>query len=418
LNIFYIGVLQSRIAVVLTYKIMLVTMKKLILLTLSGYLMLAGCNRPNLAPCKVNSDGAIVFKPGNLEAVIEDNPALEVEKVKLESTQKQHLIGSIGKTIYRNNKFYILDHIVAKALYVFNRNGSFDIKIRKRGRGPGEYSECWDFDVDEQGNIYIMDINQGKIIQYDATGKFIKEHAFGFWTYQFCRVTTDTFSFYQMRRWNSVKELAFDLLYWTTNQQMPEYYFPYQYRKENPIMSKLFYYQRSGNNVLFSRNYNDTVYSIEPGGTKVKYIFDFGREAPSQEIINIEPQKDRLIKLFNGNYAWNVMNYFENDSMFSCFFYYKKRFCMMQYSKTTKNARYFRFNDMEAGGLEYTYLISNSLCDNKYVGYLVSSQYKKLKDKFVVKQLNINEKDTSVIGNNKYVNPILFLYKVKQIALK
>jgi hypothetical protein len=59
-----------------------------------------------------------------------------------------------------------------KSLFVFDTNGKFLHGIGKMGKGPGEYFELRNFDIDKNGNIYILDFR--KILMYNNNGAFIK----------------------------------------------------------------------------------------------------------------------------------------------------------------------------------------------------------------------------------------------------
>jgi len=55
----------------------------------------------------------------------------------------------------------------------FSREGRFIGKIGKPGRGPGEYTYCMSFAVDEiNGSVYIMDSNVIRV--YSKNGNFLK----------------------------------------------------------------------------------------------------------------------------------------------------------------------------------------------------------------------------------------------------
>ena len=107
---------------------------------------------------------------------IDDNPILidwdktsicdfdveNVEYIPLETTDNS-LLGSVGKVLFRNNCFYVLDKM-SGGVYVFDRMGKFLSSIVKPGEGPDEYIELMDMDVDREGNVYIAD-NARMVIQ-------------------------------------------------------------------------------------------------------------------------------------------------------------------------------------------------------------------------------------------------------------
>jgi len=103
-----------------------------------------------------------------LDSIIE-----ELQMIQLE-TNSECLIGSTQKGIWRNKKIYIFDSFRSKnAIHVFDVEGKHFGTILKTGRGPGEYRDIMDFDVDENGKIYILNTSGGSIIVYDQQLNFI-----------------------------------------------------------------------------------------------------------------------------------------------------------------------------------------------------------------------------------------------------
>jgi len=103
----------------------------------------------------------------NASQVIEDISFIPLE------TKPDCLIGSVGKVIYRNGKYYIFDYSTGRnSIHVFDSMGSFSGSISRIGRGPGEYRDILNFDVDEKGNVYIVNSIDGKILVFDPALKY------------------------------------------------------------------------------------------------------------------------------------------------------------------------------------------------------------------------------------------------------
>lgn len=82
-------------------------------------------------------------------------------------TNDDALIGRVDKVLVVRDKVYVLDSEMTKALFVFNIKGKFLYKIRRVGKGEGEYLAPDDFTVNEDsGEVYILDIDQKKIMAY------------------------------------------------------------------------------------------------------------------------------------------------------------------------------------------------------------------------------------------------------------
>ena len=91
-------------------------------------------------------------------------------------TNKSCLIGMIDKIQVIDPYILIMDRLIAKSLYVFDRRGGFIRKIGSIGQGPGEYVSIADFAIDrENKTVYIEDGRLPRIHKYDlATGRFIQ----------------------------------------------------------------------------------------------------------------------------------------------------------------------------------------------------------------------------------------------------
>lgn len=90
--------------------------------------------------------------------------------IQLETTDQSLIGGHIGKIKKIVNKYFISSD--RKELLVFDSTGLFINKIGRIGQGQGEYSSISDYDVFENGNIAILDIN--KLLLYDKYGIYIK----------------------------------------------------------------------------------------------------------------------------------------------------------------------------------------------------------------------------------------------------
>jgi len=111
---------------------------------------------------------------GGLDNLLQvDSIFKDIEAIPLE-TRNECLITSITKALFYKDK--ILLHDNAARLLVFNINGKFLYEIGKQGRGPGEFSELRDFDLDKDGNVYILDYL--KIHKYKIDGAYIKSFSF------------------------------------------------------------------------------------------------------------------------------------------------------------------------------------------------------------------------------------------------
>lgn len=74
---------------------------------------------------------------------------------------------------------YVLDKR-QKKIVVFDDQGVGLLVLHKVGQGPEEYLQITDFDVDNNGQIYIVDGAGDKLIVYDQHGNFVSATKFPF----------------------------------------------------------------------------------------------------------------------------------------------------------------------------------------------------------------------------------------------
>jgi hypothetical protein len=108
----------------------------------------------------------LLFKPDNGRYA--SSEILDLVKLIRLETNAECLIGSVGKVQFVDGLYYLLDdHTGRNALHVFDTHGNHIQTLKKIGRGPGEYKDILDFDVDDNGNIFIV-TSMGNIIEYDS----------------------------------------------------------------------------------------------------------------------------------------------------------------------------------------------------------------------------------------------------------
>lgn len=95
----------------------------------------------------------------------------DVTPIVLE-TAEECLIGNCYSAEFYDGRFFILDAMVAKALFVFNKSGYYIGRFGQIGQGPGEYRSVVDFTIDtEKNEIYLLDSESRKINIYDMESR-------------------------------------------------------------------------------------------------------------------------------------------------------------------------------------------------------------------------------------------------------
>ncbi len=90
----------------------------------------------------------------------------------LEETSHDYMISSADKIVIKDSIIYILDRSQRK-IVSFDMNGRPLSFLARRGRGPLEYLQISDFDVDDNGSIFVLDGQKDKVFEYDKTGSLV-----------------------------------------------------------------------------------------------------------------------------------------------------------------------------------------------------------------------------------------------------
>jgi hypothetical protein len=104
--------------------------------------------------------------------------------VALHADDQNLMIGAIEKVVLHGDKIFVAEGMFSAAgrnpdqkLVVHDADGHALARTGHKGRGPGEYMQITDFDVDRQGRIHLYDGNVGakKIYIYDENYRFVGE---------------------------------------------------------------------------------------------------------------------------------------------------------------------------------------------------------------------------------------------------
>ena len=63
-------------------------------------------------------------------------------------TIKDNEIGKIDRILYYGDKYFIIDALT-RSVFIFNKNGQYNLKINAVGNGLGEYAQITDIAVDK-----------------------------------------------------------------------------------------------------------------------------------------------------------------------------------------------------------------------------------------------------------------------------
>lgn len=97
-------------------------------------------------------------------------PRPETQLLTLESTAEVPLYGTLILRADRQDNLYVLDYGDLKIKH-FTADGTFVQALGEgRGQGPGEFSGPSDFTVSNNGDVWVVDTRNGRIVVFDNQG--------------------------------------------------------------------------------------------------------------------------------------------------------------------------------------------------------------------------------------------------------
>ena len=113
----------------------------------------------------------------NLSYTVKVSDFAENLFIPLETTDSI-LLGKIT-TIHTTERYiYLTDRT---SLYKFQYNGQFVECIKRQGKGPKEYIEISDFQIDENGNAWILSRTSQSLNLYSWNNELIQSFNIGIW---------------------------------------------------------------------------------------------------------------------------------------------------------------------------------------------------------------------------------------------
>lgn len=215
---------------------------------------------PNINMSHVDTVSFTLDDPG--KAVI--NRFKSTRFVQLETNSKC-LIGKIQKIICYKNDFYIHNFAGDKSsIMKFDRNGIFKAKIEKMGRGPGEYIKLGDFDIDVNGNIYILDwMQSNKLLVYNPNFEYDKTITLENSILTFGISNQSIWGYtggHDFKSRNNRKYLIFEM---DKNGNVRNNYFPYEYIADRNYYSHNNIFTKNRNTLYINMPFTDIIYSVD-----------------------------------------------------------------------------------------------------------------------------------------------------------
>lgn len=388
--------------------------KKEQIILLLSILTLPSCMNNDI---KNESENEIII---NLDEVIENDQVhfsdlfSDYRFIPLEYTDESKF-SAITKIKIVDGDYYILDAFHTNTLYHFSELGEYLGKIKKQGKGPGEYISIMDCDINKKNNsVFFVDMESKKVITYSLDGDYLNSFNTEY-TYSSIAVKEDEILLFR-RRSHDNTTLNDELLHiYNRNLKLKSKHFKYSELNQGPLAGDIMtkggwlYNNDSGTKLMIPYNY--TIYDI--------------KEKSFEPYITIKTHEFRLTKddlaeikknprfQFTSRKLYLIKEFSEN----SRFAFFKIQIGNKEYEVL------YDFRDKKAictpriiDDLTFTFTQLSLIVDNKFIGIISVQQLLIIKEKFLDSE-NFSDKTkvfVESLGNLDFNNPVLVEYSFKK----
>ena len=330
-----------------------------------------------------------------------------LEIIPLETTDSSILNPRTVEFIINDETFYVLDD-KQMLVMTFDKTGKYITTINKKGQGPGEYKELYDFAFNPfTGNLELLDPHSGINIYNKDNYKFIKRinkpkqlpalHRFSPLTPNEYLLFCGSNDGNKMAIYNIEKEEITSDFY-----DVPQY-----------LLFNTFYHHTYSpfyildDKVHFIQGYDGKVFTLENNQLSEKYCWDFGPQ--NFKLENLPADKDIRFyfnwdKTVGKNYATCFVKYAENSKYYMTQYRFNGKNRHLIYNKEDKNT--FIFTAFQEGNFSTPTIMDEnfaySIVIPQLLEYHMNPNLLDEKGKEIFK--NIQEDD----------NPIILKYKFKK----
>lgn len=276
-----------------------------------------------------------------------NNPQLtnfikEPPKFVFLETNENSLIAKIDKVIVHNELIFILDSFLAESVLVFDIEGNFIQKLSSKGEGPSQYQKPLDIFI-ENDQVWLLD-NGREVKIFDLKGILIDNFKL------------DDFSAIKFQKSNDSEFFGFvsggiDANFIVADKDLKRIhsYFPYVDREVDMIILNSIFKSYDSGDIIYRRNYNDTLYSINKDGKIKPYKFiNYGNNGIDYNSFLTLKSNDSQNQ-FSNNYAYTTL-YSENLRNEILAFSYNSEYWINIIDKENQNSVLFKYlnfqNDM------------------------------------------------------------------------
>lgn len=206
--------------------------------------------------------------------------------IALENTEGA-FFGRIDKIRIANNKILILDYRT-KTVLTYDISGKYIGKLSKEGKAGDEYLQITDFDVDTNGNIYILDSQADKLNKYDSLFNVISTERLPFEA-DILKIVDENIIF-GLSSWNNGEKSGDKIALSDNKLNITNSLLPYNEYIDQSYVISSYRFTNSGDYIVYNQPIDNNIYIIDSGLSLKKIInIDFAnRNVPNKDKLDIE----------------------------------------------------------------------------------------------------------------------------------
>lgn len=263
-------------------------MRKKVVLAVSLAVFAAASILMEITSCTGKSGDASVIKTIKVGDYQEDNfdwksmLGQDLHLVELADTSKEYSFTEISKLVFKKDKFYISDWLTRRII-VFDLNGNPEFVLNRRGRGPGEYLQVTDFDVDNDGDLWILDGQKNAVTHYSSEGKSLSQRSTGDCQYSHIAYS-DGNLLLSVAYWDKTENSEYKAVAADTNLNVTSRYGRIPEFRDPDFMFPSVGFSKIGDVLMYNNPFDDYVSVFENDEYKGDYYFDFGSKKVPDDV--------------------------------------------------------------------------------------------------------------------------------------